>query len=241
MTKTRGLIASGILVVAACGGSSAANARFLQVDPVGYKDQVNLYAYVNNDPIGNRDPSGKECVNGPNGTTTCLTKDYNVTFPTPRGFQNTNPQAADYHQQNVQNVSPKNAMETREWVRNNPTPGFPSPATPQGTPNNASPQLVPLPSPVMSFTTKNLVSGNQVVVNATLPSHPLGNGVVIRDTVQNPNGTSTINNYGEGNGLLQSKYSPFAGEINGTWATPAMRPPTDRPVWDPCIAHPGAC
>jgi RHS repeat-associated protein len=59
------------------------NGRFLQTDPVGYQSDINLYAYVGNDPINGWDPSG---MDGTDLTGITVTPEdggpYSADFPT---------------------------------------------------------------------------------------------------------------------------------------------------------------
>jgi uncharacterized protein RhaS with RHS repeats len=64
-----------MLIWGACSSliwATPSQARFLQVDPVGYQDQFNIYAYVGNDPVNRTDPTGTTCVEIGKGGLKCL-------------------------------------------------------------------------------------------------------------------------------------------------------------------------
>jgi hypothetical protein len=64
-------LCAGIFCALSIGLPFSAQARFLQTDPVGYKDDANLYAYVGNDPTNETDPTGLLCETTSGGTQNC--------------------------------------------------------------------------------------------------------------------------------------------------------------------------
>lgn len=166
-------------------------------------------------PLSFIDPLGLDCT-AANGTVTCnVPGGPQISFPQPAGWPSSlKPGDSNYHYYNKSANLPSGVDKkcVEDYLKNHPTPGSPNPATPEGTPNDASPNwAAPFKSsPVKSYTMTS--NGSPVVVNVTLPGHPLFPGYVARDV----NG-GVVNNFGEGTGWLQGPNSPFADPINNVW------------------------
>ena len=144
-----------------------------------------------------------------------------ISFPTPAGwpaffdYDTIDPLTSSYHHYDESVADSSECSNLMQAIVNNPTPGpNNSPATSQGTPNNATPSELSAfgESPVLSYYTKDS-NGNPVVINVTEPGHPLFPGYVVRTIDAN----GVVHNYGEGMGRLQSALSPFGGYISGKW------------------------
>jgi hypothetical protein len=114
------------------------------------------------------------------------------------------------------NTSGTNKKCLEDYIRNHPTPGSPNPATSGGAANDATPSALSWlsSSPVTSYVTT--ANGNQVIVNVTMPGHPLFPGYVARTVDSGPN-NNQLNNYGEGTGWPQASWSPVGSPIDNVW------------------------
>jgi len=178
--------------------------RYVESDPIGLGGGLNSYAYSGANPLSNFDPLGLYCTSGGGFTSCSYPGGPSFRLPTPPGgFPDINASnRALYHKYDVQRTlgcaDPRDVMQS---IINNPTPGNPNPASPDGTANNA-----PVPffgdNPVTSWLTTDLNTGLPLVVNITGPSSAFSPGYVARQVV---NGVA--HTYGEG--------------LNG-WQSPAV-------------------
>ena len=177
--------------------------RYVTSDPIGFAGGLNKYSYVGGNPLTYSDSKGLDCTTA-NGFTNCAYPGGpSFTIPAQPGFPDRiSPWHPLHHAYDVvQPLGKADSQCVQDKLKNNPTPGSPSPATADGTRNNA--ELRGLDNWVKSYLTTNLKTGQQLVVNITGPDSRFGPGYVARTVTD-----GVVHTYGEGTHWIQSFIVP---------------------------------
>ncbi|MFZ6723375.1 RHS repeat-associated core domain-containing protein [Undibacterium sp. Ji49W] len=215
--------------------------RYVESDPIGLGGGVNTFSYVGNNPVSGFDPSGLVVVCSSDGKTFSCNIPAGPSFgpiPAPPGWPRTiDSKDKNYHYYSKITRVPGCSYDDM-WpnLKDNPTPWDPNPATPDGSPNNATPTWMQgmangmsaagsfgtapagqqnWMNPVISYVTVDHNTGQEIVVNVTEPGHTLWPGITARIS---PN--DFMSTYGVGLGTEQAdqnRYQWYRNMINNVW------------------------